>query len=64
MKKLLLAFLILLQPIPAHAWSEGGHRLIALMAFDLLSKDEQAKLLKTLEKHPRYKEDFAPPSMA
>ena len=61
MKKLLLALLILLQPIPAHAWSEGGHHIIALMAFDLLSKDEQAKFLKTLEKHPRYKEDFEPP---
>lgn len=56
-----LAFTIVLQPIPALAWSEGGHHIIALMAFDLLSKDEQTKLLAVLEQHPRYKEDFEPP---
>lgn len=64
MKKLLcnlLAFLIVLQPITAHAWSEGGHHIISLMAFDLLSKDEQAKLVEILSKHPRYNDDFVPP---
>ena len=64
MKKLLclfLAFTIVLQPIPVLAWSEGGHHIISLMAFDLLNRDEQAKLLVTLEKHPRFKEDFEPP---
>ena len=57
---IVLAFAIALKPIPAQAWSEGGHHIIALLAFDLLSKDEQSKLLTTLEKHPRYKEDFEP----
>ena len=61
MKKLLLAILVILQPIPAQAWSEGGHHLISLLAFDLLTKDEQFKLLSVLKEHPRYKEDFEPP---
>ena len=56
-----LAFAIVLQPIPTLAWSEGGHHVIALLAFDLLNKDEQAKLLAALQEHPRYKEDFEPP---
>lgn len=64
MKKLLntiLALLIILQPIPVQAWSEGGHHIIALMAFDLLNKEEQSKLVSVLENHPRFKEDFDPP---
>jgi hypothetical protein len=60
---LLLAVLIIFQPLPILAWSEGGHHIIAVLAFDLLSKDEQAKLLSTLEKHPRYQEDFTPPTL-
>ena len=31
------------------------------MAFDLLGKEEQAKLVAILERHPRFVEDFAPP---
>lgn len=61
LSSILLTTLIVLQPLPALAWSEGGHHIIALMAFDLLSRDEQAKLLAVLEQHPRYKEDFEPP---
>ncbi len=64
MKKLTCLFLILIlaiPPLPAYAWSEGGHHLIALMAFDLLNKNEQSKLVSILEKHPRFVEDFAPP---
>ena len=64
MKKLLctlLAFIILLLPIPAHAWREGGHHIIGLMAFDLLNKEEQAKLLSVLQEHSRYTKDFEPP---
>jgi hypothetical protein len=60
---LLLAVFVALQPLPTLAWSEGGHHIISVLAFDLLSKEEQAKLLSTLEKHPRYQEDFAPPDL-
>ncbi len=56
-----LALIVASYPLPALAWSEGGHHIIALTAFDLLGKDEQTKLLSILEKHPRYKDDFAPP---
>lgn len=64
MKQALCAFLIaliVLQSGPAFAWSEGGHHIIALMAFRLLTPEEQTKLLSILEKHPRYEQDFAPP---
>ncbi len=64
MKKLLciiLTVLFVLPPLPAFAWSEGGHHIISLMAFDLLSKDEQAKFVDILSKHPRYNDDFVPP---
>lgn len=53
--------LIALQAVPAFAWSEGGHAIISLIAFDLLTPDEQKKLVAIMERHPRYAEDFAPP---
>ena len=64
MKKMLcviLSILFVLPPLPAFAWSEGGHHIIALMAFDLLNREEKAKLVAILEKHPRFTEDFSPP---
>jgi hypothetical protein len=45
-------------PLP---WSEGGHHLIAELAFELLSEVEQTKLLAILAEHPRYAVDFRPP---
>ncbi len=65
MKKLLciiLSVLFVLPPRPAFAWSEGGHHIFALMAFDLLNKDAQGKLVSILDKHPRFAEDFSPPA--
>jgi hypothetical protein len=50
-----------LMPVPLHAWSEGGHHLIAVIAFDLLTNEEQGRLLAILEKHPRFQEDFKLP---
>ncbi len=64
MKKLTCIVLILILSVPpraALAWSEGGHHLISLMAFDLLGREEQSKLVSILEKHSRFVEDFAPP---
>ena len=57
----ILSILFVLPPLPAFAWSEGGHHIIAVMAFDLLTKAEKAKLVAILEKHPRFAEDFSPP---
>lgn len=45
----------------AYAWSESGHHLIALLAFDELTPDEQQRLLAILASHPRFVEDFTPP---
>jgi hypothetical protein len=48
----------------AAAWSESGHHLVALLAFDDLTPEEQQKLLAILAAHPRYAEDFTPPEKA
>ncbi len=45
----------------ALAWSESGHHLIALLAFDELTSNEQRELLDLLQAHPWYAEDFTPP---
>lgn len=44
-----------------HAWSECGHHIVAEIAYDLLSTNEQTELLAILAEHPRYAEDFSPP---
>jgi hypothetical protein len=43
------------------SWSEGGHHLIAELAFTLLTEDEQQQLLAILAEHPRFAEDFKAP---
>ena len=42
-------------------WSEGGHHLIAELAFSLLTEDEQQQLVAILSEHPRFAEDFQSP---
>jgi hypothetical protein len=59
--KILLSISIVLAPTPLCAWSEGGHHIITLLAFDLLEPVEKSQLLSILDKHPRFVEDFAPP---
>ncbi len=44
----------------AHAWSECGHHIITLLAYDRLEQHEQSRLFEILEQHPRYAEDFEP----
>ena len=48
-------------PAKLLAWSEGGHHLIAAVAFSLLSDNEKTELLQILKQHPRFEEDFLPP---
>jgi hypothetical protein len=43
------------------AWSESGHHIIAVFAFDQLNEIEQNELLRILAAHPRNSEDFSPP---
>ena len=56
---LILVFLLPVQL--CQAWSEGGHHLIAAVAFSLLTEKEQAELIAVLQQHPRYAEDFVLP---
>lgn len=55
------SLLVCLVAQPCLAWHEPGHHIVALLAFDLLSKEEQQELLVLLREHPRFKNDFAPP---
>ncbi len=45
---------------PCRAWHEAGHHIIALLAYDLLTKREQQQLQAVLREHPRINEDFVP----
>jgi len=44
---------------PAAAWNFTGHKVIASIAFHRLTPDEQAKVVATLRRHPRFTEDFS-----
>lgn len=61
MRQLISIALIFLLVIPAQAWSEGGHHLIAVMAFRKLDKGKQQELIRILKAHPRFAEDFKLP---
>lgn len=43
---------------PALAWDATAHRLIVYVAWEGLSPAERSSLIKILEKHPRFNEDF------
>ncbi len=43
---------------PASAWDEAGHRVIAEIAFDLLSERDRQHFVGILRAHPRFKDDF------
>lgn len=59
--------LLLISAVPQTclAWHEGGHHLIAELAYDLLKKPEQQQFQTILKNHPRFALDFvAPPDNA
>lgn len=56
-----LTLALLVCPNVAHAWSEGGHHLIGLIAYHLLDADEKAVFQEMLAAHPRYADDFQAP---
>lgn len=61
--KLVAAFLFaILVAQPCQAWWESGHQIIALLAYDLLSEEQQRQLQQILQEHPRLKEDFVTPT--
>jgi hypothetical protein len=53
-----LALILTIQPV--FAWSEGGHNIIAVLAFDLMKPAQQKRVIELLSKHPRFAEDFKP----
>ena len=56
------AFLVaVLVTQPTLAWWESGHQIITVLAYDLLSKQEQQQVQKILKEHPRLAEDFVRP---
>jgi hypothetical protein len=57
----LLAAGLLLIASTAHAWSEGGHHLIGLIAYHQMTPEHQAAFQKLLAAHPRFAEDFNAP---
>jgi hypothetical protein len=64
MSKLLRLYLVLFLVFSmqtVHAWSEGGHHLIAAIALSFLTDQERSELLDLLKQHPRFAEDFVPP---
>lgn len=54
----LFACLALLFMHSAAAWDSVGHRLSTSLAAHYLSDDTKAELLRILQQHPRYKQDF------
>jgi hypothetical protein len=44
--------------LPLQAFSEGGHKLIASIAFRRMSADQRQKIIAIIEHHPRYDQDF------
>lgn len=60
MHRLLAVLLLAVTPSLANAWSACGHHTVALIAYDLLSEDDQVRLRELLAEHPRFAEDFEP----
>jgi hypothetical protein len=44
---------------PAWAWNFTGHKVIASIAFQRLTADEQGRIVAALRRHPRFAQDFA-----
>jgi hypothetical protein len=58
---LFVSLIALIQPLPAFAWSECGHAIITLLAYDMLEPEERDKIVEILKHHPRFVDDFTPP---
>ncbi len=62
MRVIIAVVALLLAAEPCWAWSECGHNIIAMLAYDLLSKDDQRQLQTLLAAHPRFNQDFVLPA--
>ena len=54
--------IVLLFVSPAQGWFEGGHHLIAVLAWDLLPPADQKSVIEILKQHPNFEEDFKAPA--
>jgi len=55
---------ILVFSAPCQAWWEAGHQVIAVLAYEQLSRDQQEQLQRILDSHPRINQDFRTPPKA
>lgn len=56
--RLILAILVLISSAKALAWSGGGHKIVALVAYEQLDEETRNAVIVLLQSHPRYNQDF------
>lgn len=56
----LAVFILFLVVERLPAWSDGGHKVVALLAYDQASPAVRMRVLQDLRLHPRWKQDFEP----
>jgi hypothetical protein len=54
----LAALLVFFVCVPASAWNDAGHRIVARIAWDKLTAAQRQKAIGILSKHPKYAEDL------
>lgn len=62
MRLIVALLVVVLVAQPCWAWSECGHNIIAMLAYDLLSKGDQQRLQTLLKAHPKFEQDFVLPA--
>ena len=58
MRSFLLIAIVAAFAAEARAWNDKGHRLVALVAYEAMKPERRTELVKLLEQHPRFAEDF------
>lgn len=61
-RNLVSAILILFTVTQAFAWSECGHHMIAVMAYQQLGDANKAEVIRLIKAHPRFDQDFKVPN--
>jgi hypothetical protein len=54
----IFAFITVFCALPACAWNDAGHRIVARIAWDKLTPEQRQKAIDILSKHPKYAEDL------
>jgi S1/P1 Nuclease len=58
MYKVFITLLLITSSVAAQAWNNTGHRLVAVMVYELLAPVSRQQILQRLSGHPRYQQDF------